>query len=65
MIIRDIFHFSLKPYIVIPYLNRLVETFQMRGSSRQDVSDEASQHMFYAELIKKSIPNYHQIRPHI
>ena len=28
--------------------------------SRQDGSDEGSQHMFYAELIK-SIPNYHQI----
>ena len=31
MKIRDNFSdFSMKPYVVTPYLNRLVETFQMR-----------------------------------
>ena len=24
-------HFSLKPYVVTPHLNRLIETVQMRG----------------------------------
>ena len=32
MIIEDKFsYFSMKPYVVTPYLNRLVETVQMRG----------------------------------
>ena len=32
MIIEDNFsYFSIKPYVVTPYLNRLVETVQMRG----------------------------------
>ena len=31
-------YFSLKPYVVTPYLNRLIETIQMR----QDGSDEGS-----------------------
>ena len=32
MIIRDNFsYFSLKPYVVTPHQNRLVETVQMRG----------------------------------
>ena len=31
MMIRDNFsYFSLKPYVVTPHLNRLVETVQMR-----------------------------------
>ena len=35
MIIQDVSYFSLKPYVVTPYLNRLV-----------GCSDEGSQHMF-------------------
>ena len=31
MIIQDVSYFSLKPYVVTPYLNRLVGTVQMRG----------------------------------
>ena len=43
MITEGIFsYFSLKPYVVTPHLNRLVETVQMRGHN-----------MFYAELRKK------------
>ena len=50
MIIFLISHFSLKPYVVTPHLNRLIETVQMRGHSI----------CFYAELTK-IIPNYPQI----
>ena len=39
--------FSLKPYVVTPHLNRLIETVQMRGS----------QHMFLCRINK----NYHQL----
>ena len=46
-------YFSLKPYVVIPHLNRLVETDQMRGHNI----------CFYAELTKDTIPYYHQILP--
>ena len=32
MILRDNFsYFSLKPYVVTPHLNRLIEMVQMRG----------------------------------
>ena len=32
MIIQDNFsYFSIKPYVLTPHLNRLVETVQMRG----------------------------------
>ena len=48
MIIGD--NFSLKPYAVTPYLNRLVETVQMRVHNIR----------FHAELTK-IISNYHQI----
>ena len=41
-------YFLLKPYVVTPHLNRLIETVQMRGHNI----------CFYAELIK-IIPNYH------
>ena len=44
--------FLLKPYVVTPHLNRLMETVQMRG---YDIC-------FYAELTK-IIPNYYQILP--
>ena len=39
-------YFSLKHYVVTPYLNRLVETVQMRGHNImfRDGSDEGSQH---------------------
>ena len=43
-------YLSLKPYVVTPHLNRLVETVQMRGHNVY----------FYAELTK-IIPNYHHI----
>ena len=43
--------FSLKPYVVTPYLNR-IETVQMRGHNIR----------FYAELTN-IISNYHQILP--
>ena len=39
-------YFKLKPYVVTPHLNCLIETVQMRGQ------------WFYAELTK-IIPNYH------
>ena len=53
MIIEDnLSYFSLKPYVVTPHLNRLIETIQMRGHNIY----------FYAELTK-IIPNYHQILP--
>ena len=45
-----LFLFFTETYVVTPHLNRLVKMG----------SDEGSQHMFYAELIK-SIPIYHQI----
>ena len=45
-------YFSLKPYVVTPHLNRLVETVQMRGHNI----------CFYAELTK-TIPKDHQILP--
>ena len=44
-------YFLLKPYVVTPHLNRLVETVQMRGHNI----------CFYAELTK-TIPDY-QILP--
>ena len=40
-------YFSLKPYVVTPHLNRLIETVQMRDHSI----------CFYAKL--KIIPNYY------
>ena len=50
MIIRDNFsYFSSKPYVVAPYLNRLIETVQMRSHKV----------CFYAE-ITEIIPNYHK-----
>ena len=53
MIIEDIFSYSsFKPYVVVPYLNHLDETVQMRGHNI----------WFYAELTN-IIPNYHQIPP--
>ena len=53
MIIEAYFsYFSLKPYVVTPHPNRLVETIQMKGYNIR----------FYAELIK-IIPNYHKIIP--
>ena len=42
----------MKLYIVTPHLNRLIETFQMRGHNI----------CYYAELTK-IITNYHQISP--
>ena len=45
-----IFLISLKPYVVTPHLNRLIETVQMRGHNIR----------FYAELTKK-FSYYHQI----
>ena len=53
MIIEGLFfHFSLKPYVVTPHLNRLNKTVQMRGHNI----------CFYAELTKL-ISSYHQILP--
>ena len=53
LMITDTFScFSLKTYIVIPHLNRLIETVQMRRYNM----------CFTAELTKV-IPNYHQILP--
>ena len=56
MIIEGFFfffcYFSLKPYVVTPHLNRLVETVQIRGHNIG----------FSAELTKIT-PNYHQILP--
>ena len=52
--IMEGYYFSLKPYVVTPHLNRLIETVQMRGHNK----------CFYAELII-IFPNYHQILPFI
>ena len=53
MILKDNFsYFSLKPYVVTPHLNRLMETVQMRSHNMY----------FYAELTK-IIFNYDQICP--
>ena len=41
-------YFSLKPYVVTPYLICLIETIQMR----QGGSDEGSQHMFLCRISK-------------
>ena len=49
MITEGFFYFSLKPYVVTPQLNRLVETVQMRG---QNIC-------FYVEFTK-IIPYYRQ-----
>ena len=51
MIIAGFPYFSLKPYVVTPDLNRLVETVEMRGHN-----------IFFSELTK-IIPNYHKILP--
>ena len=48
----NFFYFSSKPYVVTPYLNRLIETVQIRGYNK----------CFHAELTK-IIPNYRQILP--
>ena len=52
LVFDDNFVFLSKSYDVTPHLNRLGETFQMRGHNIY----------FYAELTK-IIPNYHQILP--
>ena len=53
MIIEEQFsYFSLKPYVVTPHLNRLVETVQIRGHNI----------CFCAELTK-IIPDYLQMHP--
>ena len=57
MIIRDNFsYFSKKPYVVIPHLNSLNETVQIKGhiseASQQDGSDEGSQHMVLCKINK-------------
>ena len=46
-------YFSLKPYAVIPHLNLLDKTVQIRGHNI---------HVFNVELTN-IIPNYHQIIP--
>ena len=48
------FYFLLKPYVVTPHLNCLIETVQMSGHNL----------CFYAGLTK-IIPYYHQILPFI
>ena len=45
-------HFSSKPCVVTPHLNRLVEKVQMKGHNI----------CFYAELTK-IVPNYYLILP--
>ena len=53
--VSDVAHGPLvlsKLYVVTPYLNRLIETVQMRGHNIH----------FYA-VLTKIIPNYHQILP--
>ena len=48
--VDNVSYFSLKPYVMTPYLNRLTKTVQRRGHNIR----------FEAELTKKIIPNYHQ-----
>ena len=51
MIIEGYFsYFSLKPYVVTPHLNRLIETVQMRGHN-----------IWLCAELTKIVSNYHQI----